>query len=118
MDRLTSGRLKLDDVNQGFDRLHECKAVRQVVVLLEERRAMKVTVEIDCTPIEARKFFGLPNVEPMQAAMMAKIEQRLAQEIDRFSPDSLMRSWLSVFPQNAETLQKIFASMMGQGKPG
>ena len=22
---------------------------------------MKVTVEIDCTPIEARKFFGLPN---------------------------------------------------------
>ena len=33
VDRLTSGRLKLDDVNQGFDRLHECKAVRQVVVL-------------------------------------------------------------------------------------
>jgi hypothetical protein len=31
---------------------------------------MKVTVEIDCTPAEARQFFGLPNVEPMQAAMM------------------------------------------------
>jgi alcohol dehydrogenase len=59
VDRLTSGRLKLDDVNEGFDRLHECKAVRQVVVLLEERRAMKVTVEIDCTPIEARQFFTM-----------------------------------------------------------
>jgi alcohol dehydrogenase len=33
VDRLMSGRLKLDDVNQGFDRLHESKGVRQVVVL-------------------------------------------------------------------------------------
>ena len=32
VDRLMSGRLKLDDINLGFDRLHEGKAVRQVVV--------------------------------------------------------------------------------------
>ena len=33
VDRLMSGRLKLDEINLGFDRLHEGKAVRQVVVL-------------------------------------------------------------------------------------
>jgi hypothetical protein len=38
---------------------------------------MKVTIEIDCTPIEARQFFGLPNVEPLQTAMMAKLEKRM-----------------------------------------
>ena len=27
-----SGKLKLDDINRGFDLLHEGKAVRQVVV--------------------------------------------------------------------------------------
>src|SRR5690349_113952 len=32
VDRLVSGRLKLDEVNVGFDRLHEGKAVRQVIV--------------------------------------------------------------------------------------
>jgi alcohol dehydrogenase len=32
VDRLMSGRLKLDDINVGFDRLREGKAVRQVVV--------------------------------------------------------------------------------------
>jgi alcohol dehydrogenase len=32
VDRLMSGRLKLDEINVGFDRLHEGKAVRQVVV--------------------------------------------------------------------------------------
>jgi len=32
VDRLMSGRLKLDEINAGFDRLHEGKAVRQVIV--------------------------------------------------------------------------------------
>jgi Zn-dependent alcohol dehydrogenase len=32
VDRLMSGRLRLDEINVGFDRLHEGKAVRQVVV--------------------------------------------------------------------------------------
>jgi alcohol dehydrogenase len=33
VDRLMSDHLKLDDINLGFDRLHEGKAVRQVVVI-------------------------------------------------------------------------------------
>jgi alcohol dehydrogenase len=32
VDRLMSGRLGLEEINEGFDRLHEGKAVRQVVV--------------------------------------------------------------------------------------
>jgi alcohol dehydrogenase len=32
VDRLMSGRLRLDEINLGFERLHEGKAVRQVVV--------------------------------------------------------------------------------------
>jgi alcohol dehydrogenase len=33
VDRLMTGRLVLEEINEGFDRLHEGKAVRQVVVL-------------------------------------------------------------------------------------
>jgi alcohol dehydrogenase len=32
VDRLMSGRMKFDEINLGFDRLHDGKAVRQVVV--------------------------------------------------------------------------------------
>ena len=32
VDRLLTGRLPLDEINEGFDRLHEGKAIRQVVV--------------------------------------------------------------------------------------
>ena len=38
---------------------------------------MKVNVEIDCTPLEARQFFGLPDVQPMQTAVMDKLQQQI-----------------------------------------
>jgi hypothetical protein len=78
---------------------------------------MKVTVEIDCTPTEARQFFGLPNVERVQQMMMEKLEQRTAEAAERFSPEALMGSWLSLFPQNTEWLQKAFADTMMHNKP-
>jgi hypothetical protein len=37
---------------------------------------MKVTVEVDCTPEEARRFLGLPDVVPTQQAVMEKLQQR------------------------------------------
>ena len=33
VDRLKSGTLRLEEINEGFDRLHEGKAIRQVVLL-------------------------------------------------------------------------------------
>ena len=76
---------------------------------------MKVTMEIECTPAEARLFFGLPNVEPMQDAVMAQLEKRMLTEMDRFSPEGIMKSWLSLFPQNAERLQEMFGAMFMSG---
>jgi len=37
---------------------------------------MKITVDIDCTPEEARTFLGLPDVQPLQQAMMKELEAR------------------------------------------
>lgn len=76
---------------------------------------MKVTMEIDCTPAEARVFFGLPNVEPMQDAVMAQLEKRMLAEMDRFSPEGIMKTWLSLVPQNAERLQEMFGAMFMRG---
>jgi hypothetical protein len=59
---------------------------------------MKVTIEIDCTPAEVRGFFSLPNVERVQKIMMEKIEQCIVEAADRFTPDTRMGTWLSLFP--------------------
>ena len=72
---------------------------------------MKVNIEIECTPIEARQFFGLPNVEPMQAAVMQQLEKRMLAEIERFSPEALMKNWLAVGPQSVEQMQEFFRGL-------
>ena len=79
---------------------------------------MKVNVEIDCTPAEARHFLGLPNVEPMQAAVMEQFQKKMLAEMDRVSPEAIMNTWLSLVPQGAEQMQKMFTSLFTQGLGG
>ena len=61
---------------------------------------MKAVINIECTPAEARAFLGLPDVEPIQAAVMERLQEHIVSEIDRFSPEALMTQWLSAFPEN------------------
>jgi hypothetical protein len=71
---------------------------------------MKVNVEIDCTPLEARQFMGLPDVGPMQTAVMDQLQQQMTSNIDKMiSPESLIRSWFSFDPKLAEQMiQEMF----------
>ena len=76
---------------------------------------MKVTIDIECTPEEARTFLGLPDVQPMQATILAEMEKRMMAEMERFSPDALLKSWLSAAPQSPEQMQDAFTRMFQQG---
>jgi hypothetical protein len=78
---------------------------------------MKVRVEIDCTPDEARQFFGLPDVKPMQASLMAKMEAQMLEAAERFSPDSMLRTWMSLAPQGAENLRDMFERFFKTAAP-
>jgi hypothetical protein len=72
---------------------------------------MKVTVEVDCTPDEARQFFGLPDVKPLQAAVMARIEQQMMDGVKALSPEALLRAWAPFMPQNAEQMRDAFMAL-------
>ena len=74
---------------------------------------MKLHIDIDCTPQEARAFFGLPDVEPMQQAMMADIEKRMRATVAEMEPEALMRLWGPSMMKGFEELQKAFWSGMG-----
>jgi hypothetical protein len=76
---------------------------------------MKVTVEIDCTPEEARAFMGLPDVKPLQAAVMARMEAQMVDSISAMTPDAMLRQWMQVVPAGAEQLRDAFLGLL---KPG
>jgi hypothetical protein len=83
---------------------------------------MKVTIEVDCTPLEARQFFGLPDVQPMQAAILAEMEKRLLAESAKFSPEGLMQAWFSTGAQGADwyrdAMSALFAKSSVKGSGG
>jgi len=56
---------------------------------------MKITIDIDCTPQEARTFMGLPEVAPLQDAMMKELEKRLQDGLKSMDPEALMKAWMS-----------------------
>src|SRR5258705_13270173 len=82
---------------------------------LQSGAVMKVNVEIDCTPLEARQFIGLPDVQPMQTAVMDKLQKQLMANIEKVSPEALMQSWFTFDPKIAERFQDMFVTMAGLG---
>jgi len=72
---------------------------------------MKVTMNIDCTPEEARAFFGLPDVKPMQEAFLAEMQARLGENLKAMTPDAMMKIWLGTFKGLEEMQEKFFARM-------
>jgi hypothetical protein len=78
---------------------------------------VKVTVEVDCTPLEARQFCGLPDVQPMQEKIMGELENKMMENMERYSPEGLMKQWFSAMPQNAEWFRDLFAGILEPGKP-
>ena len=71
---------------------------------------MKVTVNVDCTPEEARAFFGLPDVVPMQEAVLSEIQERILQNMAAMDVVSLMRVWLPKSIEGFDQIQKAFWS--------
>lgn len=79
---------------------------------------MKVTVNVDCTPLEARQFFGLPDVQPLQQAVMAEIERKMMKEMENFSTEKMLTNWLSFAPQNAEWMRTMFDQFTAMARGG
>ncbi len=75
---------------------------------------MKITIEVDCSPEEARAFLGLPEVAPMQAAAMEDLSQRLRAGLELMDPETLMKTWMPLGLQGLEQAQKMFWSQMSE----
>jgi Family of unknown function (DUF6489) len=72
---------------------------------------MKIRIDIDCTAQEARAFFGLPHLEPMQDALLGKIQERLTEHLEARDPEALLRLW---FPGGLQGLGQMQEALWKQ----
>jgi hypothetical protein len=77
---------------------------------------MKINVDVDCTPQEARAFFGLPDVAPMQERVMKEVEERMLAAMRAMEPEAMMKTWLPASLQGFETMQRMFWNAMSDPK--
>ncbi|HEX8470065.1 MAG TPA: DUF6489 family protein [Brevundimonas sp.] len=68
---------------------------------------MKVTVNVECEPAEARAFLGLPNVEPLNDHLVAEMKKRMDANMSAMQPDELMKSWTSFGLQAQDQFRKL-----------
>jgi hypothetical protein len=78
---------------------------------------MKLKFDIECTPEEARAFFGLPDVKPLQEALLPDVEERLRTTLKAMDPEAMLKTWLPATLKGFEQLQEMFLGQMaGLGK--
>ena len=67
---------------------------------------MKVNIEVDMTPDEARRMMGLPDVSGLQERMMGEMESRMKAALDTSDPEAMAKAWMGGF-QGFEQFQRI-----------
>ena len=77
---------------------------------------MKVRIDIDCTPQEARAFFGLPDLAPLHDAAMAEMTRRMSEAAAAFDPDQALRAWMGASGEGYEQMMKLWGRMVAGGK--
>ena len=71
---------------------------------------MKISIESDCSPGEARTFFGFPDMESLQKAVLGAAEERLGDAVRGIDAEILVKTWLPQGLKGAEERQGAFWS--------
>jgi len=71
---------------------------------------MKLRVDVDCTPEEARAFLGLPDVAPLNARFVEEMSKRLDSSLGGAGTEEMMRYWMNIGGQATEQFRKLFMS--------
>ncbi|MGH1487468.1 MAG: DUF6489 family protein [Cellvibrionaceae bacterium] len=71
---------------------------------------MKINIEM--TPEEARKMMGFPDLEPIQSAMMAKMQEQMEEYFTSMSdPEVMFSKLMPMGIQAMESYQNFYREM-------
>jgi hypothetical protein len=74
---------------------------------------MKMTMNVECTPEEARRFVGLPDVTPLNEMLVREMTARAEENMKMMSPDTMMKSWMSFGGQAQDAFMKLMTTAAG-----
>lgn len=75
------------------------------------RRELKFNIEVECTPDEARRFLGLPEIAPMQERLIEEMEAQLKETIRAMDGKAMLEQWLPVGIKGVEQFQSFWTQL-------
>ncbi len=74
---------------------------------------MKFNIEIDCTPEEARRLFGLPDLEPLHAIYLDRVKELMAKGITPEMVQAMVKTWVPMGESGLGLVQSLLGQFGG-----
>ena len=78
---------------------------------------MKIELEIECTPTEARAFLGLPDVSALNEHLVGEMQKCMTENMAALAPEELMKNWMAFGAGAQDSFMKLMTAAAG-AKPG
>jgi hypothetical protein len=79
---------------------------------------MKVTVDVDCTPEEARRFLGLPDLTPVHQAYVERMTRAVTEGVTPEAFGELAKSWGPMSEAGMAMWKSMLEGMSGARRDG
>ena len=76
---------------------------------------MKISVDVDLTPEEARRLFGLPDFTPAQELIVEGVTRQIEAGLDGTLVPNMMRALVEGGMQSFEAYQKLVSNLVNAG---
>lgn len=73
---------------------------------------MKVNFQIECTPEEARAFFGLPDLSPIHDAYVDKMKSMMTDGLAPADFEKMTKTWMPGVADSFEQWRQLMLSAM------
>lgn len=74
---------------------------------------MKFNIEIDCTPEEARRLFGLPDLEPLHDIYLDRVKELMAKGITPEMVQAMVKTWVPMGESGLGLVQSLLGQFGG-----
>jgi hypothetical protein len=68
---------------------------------------MKIHIDMEMTPEEARTLMGLPDLTRLNEEMVGEIAKRMKAALDTSDPQAMLRAWMPMGGQGFEQFQRF-----------
>ncbi|KQX21524.1 MULTISPECIES: DUF6489 family protein [unclassified Sphingomonas] len=79
---------------------------------------MKITVDVDCTPEEARRFMGLPDMSGVHAVYIDKMKKMIEEGVTPDTMETMMRNWMPMGEAGMNLWRSMFDQISRAGGGG